>query len=116
MTVSHRNQFLATFQLNSPICRDHYRLTLRIPHFPPSLPGQFVQITCHKPAERFDTECELDWTNDGPPRLCGPELVAPVARLRRPFSIGGRRDAAGHAELDIIHRVVGVGTKWLSHL
>ena len=36
--------------------------------------------------------------------------------LRRPFSLAGRRDVAGGVELDIIHRVVGVGTQWLSAL
>jgi dihydroorotate dehydrogenase electron transfer subunit len=36
--------------------------------------------------------------------------------LRRPFSLAGRRDVAGNVELDLIHRVVGVGTGWLSKL
>src|SRR5581483_3361681 len=36
--------------------------------------------------------------------------------LRRPFSLAGRRDLPGGVELDLIHRVVGVGTEWLSHL
>ena len=36
--------------------------------------------------------------------------------LRRPFSLAGRRDRAGLSEIDIIHRVVGIGTDWLSHL
>jgi dihydroorotate dehydrogenase electron transfer subunit len=36
--------------------------------------------------------------------------------LRRPFSLAGRRDVGGAVELDIIHRVVGLGTDWLSRL
>jgi dihydroorotate dehydrogenase electron transfer subunit len=36
--------------------------------------------------------------------------------LRRPFSLAGRRDIDGQVELDIIHRVVGLGTAWLAHL
>jgi dihydroorotate dehydrogenase electron transfer subunit len=38
-----------------------------------------------------------------------------VAFLRRPFSLAGRRDGR-LVELDIIHRVVGTGTDWLSRL
>jgi dihydroorotate dehydrogenase electron transfer subunit len=34
--------------------------------------------------------------------------------LRRPFSLAGRRDSATAVELDLIHRVVGVGTQWLA--
>ena len=44
------------------------------------------------------------------------ELQAPLAMLRRPFSLAGRRDTGSHVELDIIHRVVGVGTEWMSRL
>src|SRR5207302_1017391 len=33
-----------------------------------------------------------------------------------PFSLAGRRDIADGVELDIIHRVVGIGTDWLSRL
>jgi dihydroorotate dehydrogenase electron transfer subunit len=36
--------------------------------------------------------------------------------LRRPFSLAGRRNLDGSVELDLIHRVVGAGTDWLSHL
>jgi dihydroorotate dehydrogenase electron transfer subunit len=39
-----------------------------------------------------------------------------MALLRRPFSLAGRRDLDGKVELDLIHRVVGVGTDWLSRL
>jgi dihydroorotate dehydrogenase electron transfer subunit len=36
--------------------------------------------------------------------------------LRRPFSLAGRRDVGGRVEIDIIHRIVGIGTEWLSRL
>jgi dihydroorotate dehydrogenase electron transfer subunit len=36
--------------------------------------------------------------------------------LRRPFSLAGRCHTADGVDLDIIHRVVGVGTDWLSKL
>src|SRR5207248_11064324 len=36
--------------------------------------------------------------------------------LRGPFSLGGRRDPPGGVEWEIVHRVVGVGTDWLSRL
>jgi dihydroorotate dehydrogenase electron transfer subunit len=42
--------------------------------------------------------------------------MAPLALLRRPFSLAGRRDFPDRAELDVIHRIVGVGTDWLSRL
>lgn len=41
-------------------------------------------------------------------------LAAPVAMLRRPFSLAGRRDRDGVTEIDIIARAVGVGTTWLN--
>lgn len=44
------------------------------------------------------------------------ELCQPVAMLRRPFSLAGRgHDSAGNW-IDVIHRVVGVGTRWLGDL
>jgi dihydroorotate dehydrogenase electron transfer subunit len=44
------------------------------------------------------------------------DLLSPLAMLRRPFSLAGRRDTPRGVELDVIHRVVGVGTDWLSKL
>src|SRR3954453_22403401 len=79
-----RGQFVSEVLQNIPICREHYRLALRVDDgFAATEPGQFVQIAC------------------------GPD-----AFLRRPFSLAGRRGS----EIDIIHRVVGVGTRWLSQL
>jgi len=50
------------------------------------------------------------------PSLVQVELVEPLALLRRPFSIAGHGDDARGTWLDIIHRVVGVGTRWLAEL
>jgi dihydroorotate dehydrogenase electron transfer subunit len=58
----------------------------------------------------------LEWTDDVRPQVHGDELRHPVAMLRRPFSLAGRRDRGSTTEIDIIHRVVGIGTDFLSHL
>ncbi|MFI5378164.1 MAG: hypothetical protein ACHRHE_02555 [Tepidisphaerales bacterium] len=114
--ANHPGQFLATVAANSRICDEHYRLLLRLPQFPPSRAGQFIQIACRDlSGERF-ADRELDWLPDEMPRLTGVELAGPLAVLRRPFSLAGRRDVAGGVELEIIQRVVGVGTDWLAKL
>lgn len=80
---------------NEPLCREHFRLVLRSESFPEALPGQFVQVLCADPAD---------------------ERPASGAFIRRPFSLAGRRQADGATELDIIHRVVGPGTRWMAQL
>jgi dihydroorotate dehydrogenase electron transfer subunit len=85
--TSSRGQFDCTVVANNLLCRDHDRLALGTASFPPTQPGQFVQIAT------------------------GPQTL-----LRRPFSLAGRRDLAGRVELDIIHRVVGAGTSWMRQL
>ncbi len=42
-------------------------------------------------------------------------LTSPIALIRRPFSLAGRRDGDA-VELDIIHRVIGGGTQYLAGL
>lgn len=100
-TPRSRGQFRATVLKNQPLCREHYRLVLSLAHFPPTEPGQFVQVTCHDPG--LDSVDSPEWTTG-------------VAMLRRPFSLAGRRDTTDGVELDLIHRVVGVGTGWLAEL
>jgi dihydroorotate dehydrogenase electron transfer subunit len=87
VSTPERGQFDCSVVSNTVLCREHFRLILRLPRFPSTLPVQFVQIAT------------------------GPQTM-----LRRPFSLAGRRDVAGGVELEIIHRVVGVGTAWLSRL
>jgi dihydroorotate dehydrogenase electron transfer subunit len=119
--VTAREQFIALVRANVPLCREHYRLVLRVDDFPATEPGQFIQISCRDvDGERYQSDREIDWS----PRLAAPradvhapELLAPVALLRRPFSLAGRRDVRPRGvELDVIHRVVGVGTDWMSRL
>lgn len=77
---------------NTALCREHFRLTLQLPSYPRTAPGQFVQLLCADDA-------------------------SPGFMLRRPFSIAGRRDTAdGKVELDLIARAVGVGTRYLQQL
>jgi dihydroorotate dehydrogenase electron transfer subunit len=117
MSPSHRDQFPSRVVANVPLCREHFRLVLRVDaSFPPTEPGQFVQISCRPPDGEYACEREVDWPAGRPPELAGCELDRPLALLRRPFSLAGRRDTAAGVELDIIHRVIGVGTDWLSRL
>ncbi len=132
-----RGQFTARVVANVPLCRDHFRLVLGLDSFPATEPGQFVQIACrdltgdgfHPPDfqpsdfQRPDFKspdfqpCEMEWSPGMRPTFSDADLLSPEAMLRRPFSLADRRDLAGGAvELDVIHRIVGVGTGWLSRL
>jgi dihydroorotate dehydrogenase electron transfer subunit len=111
-----RGQFPAVVLANIPLCREHFRLVLQVDGFPATDPGQFVQLSCRDLSTDFNPTCEFDWEPGKAVPDCGAEFAAPLAMLRRPFSLAGRRDAGGETELDIIHRVVGVGTQWLSEL
>jgi dihydroorotate dehydrogenase electron transfer subunit len=42
--------------------------------------------------------------------------MQPLGFLRRPFSLAGRADGPEGVRLELIHRIVGVGTQWLSEL
>ncbi len=87
--------FLARVLANEPLCRDHWRCVLEVEDFPAAAPGQFLQILCADPSRE-------GWTGG--------------VLLRRPFSIGGLRRNGGQCEIDILHRIVGPGTRWLSQL
>ena len=109
-----RGQFDATVAGNVPICREHFRLTLRLAAFPPTEPGQFVQVLCR---DRADDEPRcVDWEPGRPLALADADLLGRRATLRRPFSLAGRRDVGDVVELDLIYRTVGVGTDWLAGL
>ena len=117
--LAARNQFISAVAANTPLCTEHYRLVLRLPQFPATQPGQFIQIACRDLAEDEASEqaCEVEWQPGRAVDVCVADLATPMALLRRPFSLAGRRDVAGGGvELDIIHRVVGVGTDWMSRL
>ncbi|HSW45429.1 MAG TPA: dihydroorotate dehydrogenase electron transfer subunit [Phycisphaerae bacterium] len=93
--TSAKGIYLARVISNAPICREHFRLTIEVDDFPLARPGQFLHILCRDPED-------IHWLGG--------------AFIRRPFSLGGLRRNGGRAEIDIIHRVIGPGTRWLSHL
>jgi dihydroorotate dehydrogenase electron transfer subunit len=111
-----RGQFTAAVAANVPLCREHFRLTLRLDHFPPTEPGQFVQVACRDAPDTDAEPREFEW---GPGRrldVADADLLGRRATLRRPFSLAGRRDTSHGVEIDLIHRTVGVGTDWLAGL
>ncbi|HEY1684460.1 MAG TPA: dihydroorotate dehydrogenase electron transfer subunit [Tepidisphaeraceae bacterium] len=109
---SSRGQFRGEVVANLSLCREHFKLILRVPGFPSTRPGQFVQLTCEDDLSLPEGE----WLDQSWPQLTGIEVSQREAFLRRPFSLAGRRDVNGEAELSIIHRIVGVGTGWMSRL
>ncbi len=125
---SPRGAYAATVKENRRLCTDHFRLVLHLPRFPASVPGQFIQLDCRDPHAASE-EDQLAH-NLGPrsfewPPASGatrslptdPDFTAPLAYLRRPFSIADHRTwPDGYTELDIIHRVVGRGTLLLAQL
>lgn len=112
----HRDQYPATVVESTVLCREHWRLVVRVAAFPPTAPGQFVQLCCRDLSLDYNAQHEVEWVEGRPLAATGTELMRPLAFLRRPFSLAGRRDVAGGVELEIIHRVVGTGTAWLSAL
>jgi dihydroorotate dehydrogenase electron transfer subunit len=122
-----RARFDATVEFNRAICREHYLMRLRLAPapgrvFPPTRPGQFVQVGCRPPngvmEEGAIQGAEFDWPvtgkqADGPGQV---ELRQPMALLRRPFSLSGRGDDARGTFIEIVYRTVGTGTDWLSQL
>lgn len=94
-TPPAKGLFRAQVAANEPLCTGHAELILRFDAFPPAWPGQFLQIQCTDP--------------DGPVWRGG-------ALIRRPFSIGGLRRGPRGVEIDILYRVMGVGTGWMSRL
>ena len=111
MSGAPRSQFESRVVSNTSLCREHFRLTLKLDGFPATEPGQFVQISC-RPMNGVDEDSDrdFDWTPGIAPMVSGAELCRPLAMLRRPFSLAGRRDDGERVEIDIIHRIVGVGT------
>ncbi len=109
-----RGEFAAVVAGNHRLCRDHYRLVLRLPAFPPTGPGQFIQIACAPMPPPLEDVVLDDWRPGDGLAVAGPELKDRIAVLRRPFSLAGRRDVGDGVELEIVHRVIGVGTAWLS--
>ncbi len=112
--MARRGQFFARVSQNVSLCREHYRLVVRLDWFSKTEPGVFVQVECRSAEANESPEGEIEWCEGT--RLAGKEMAGPLAMLRRPFSLAGRRDGAGFVELELIHRVVGVGTDWMARL
>jgi dihydroorotate dehydrogenase electron transfer subunit len=111
-----RGLFDATVIENRPLCREHYLLRLRVPGFPATRPGQFVQVLCRAGASDGEDR-EVEWREGEFPHLSRTDTVGRAAVLRRPFSLAGRRDLGdGSAEIELIQRVVGPGTGYLETL
>ena len=109
--TANRGTFVGSVLFNTPLCREHYKLTLRVPGMPASGPGQFVQIECRDPTAG-EVDRTFDWSPGAVPTIVGREFLGHEAFLRRPFSIAGRRGD----EIDVIGREVGVGTRFLARL
>lgn len=102
--------------LREAICREHVWIECALPEFPPSVPGQFLQLLCRE-EDSAGQECEQEWPADGFPSLHNADVSEVRPYLRRPFSIADRWDtAAGTTHLVIISRAIGVGTRWLDRL
>lgn len=105
--------YLTEVASNEPLCRDHFALRLPVEGFPPTQPGQFVQIQCRRPVEPESFRV-VDWPEGRPPELTQPELTGSVPLLRRPFSLAGRGMNGQTPELEIIYRAIGRGTSWMA--
>lgn len=110
---SKRGVFTAAVRENRELCRDHFLMSLAAPGFPPCAPGNFIQVQCTAPGEDFG-ERTVEWEDNRPPVLQQAELVEAEPFLRRPFSLAGARHGGETPELDIIYRVVGIGTRRLA--
>ncbi len=100
---------------NLKLCREHFKVTMRLDFFPTATAGQFVQVLCRSGTPGSQSPRHSDAAN----RL--PSSSATTRRgtdegplLRRPFSLAGLRRSSSRCEIDIIARAVGAGTEWLS--
>jgi dihydroorotate dehydrogenase electron transfer subunit len=108
-------EFITRIVANRPLCREHFSLKLNAPGFPPTDPGNFVQVLCRDPAKRFADPDGADAVSPDPDSLSPAKARSQFpALLRRPFSLAGARSVDGGQELEIIHRVVGSGTAWMA--
>ena len=112
---------------NRQVCREHFELTVRVfagnrGAFAPTAPGQFIQIGCRTPENKMDRsilnggEFEISPQTVANGVFKQPEMVERLAILRRPFSLSGRWEDQQGTCLQIVQRVVGTGTQWLSKL
>ena len=111
-----RGIFTARVVANEPICKEHNRLTLKADSFPASRPGQFINILCSLSESSYPRVIEQ--ADEGQLIMDKANVLAAPALLRRPFSLAGRRkdNQGARTVLEIIYRIIGSGTHWLSQL
>ncbi len=104
----------ATVLANRALCREHVAIDLRLPKFPPSDPGQFLELLCAAPDENAPLVHE--WREGDFPALDRTDWRDRTPFLRRPFSIADRADDVDGVRLCVISRNIGPGTAWLERL
>lgn len=113
-SATHRRGVYASQVVrNVKLCDEHFLLHLWLDAFPPTRPGQFVQLACRDQAPQVDLH-EITWSPDRPPQLSQPELMGTEPMLRRPISLAGRHDLDEGVELVFIYRAIGTATRWLA--
>lgn len=110
-----RGTFVMDVLENRCMCPGHFLLRLRGEAFPRTQPGQFVQLQC-RPVKEQTSQHVIDWAEGTRLELTQPELTGAEAMLRRPLSLAGRHDTDEGVILEIIYRVAGMGTTWLTGL
>ena len=114
MTIQHHQSGLFVGEVvgcRTP-CPEHFEISLAVEGFPHAIPGQFVQVRCCPLAQ--NTYPEQPHEDIGALVDSGNADLRPM--LRRPFSIAGLRRTGTQCEIDILGRVVGVGTGRLATL
>lgn len=105
----------ARVQSCTQLCREHVAIELAPAAFPPSDPGQFLQLLCSD--EHSSRGAEREWRRDGFPSPTDADFLKPRPYLRRPFSLADHWTAPdGGPRLLVISRSVGVGTRRLASL
>ncbi|MBK8266915.1 MAG: dihydroorotate dehydrogenase electron transfer subunit [Planctomycetes bacterium] len=102
--------FRSTVIRRRSVSVEHFEITLAVNGFPAAAPGQFIQLLHHEP-HAFEM-------NQGDANLIqfNTDTISENPLLRRPFSIGALRRSGDQTEIDIIGRVIGIGTAWLDAL
>ncbi len=114
--MKSRGVYAAEVVSNDLICREHFRMALRVKDFPPTRPGQFIQLQCTQEDPPAPPHV-VEWKEGRLPEIKSGEISRPWPLLRRPFSLAGRRETdEGIGELLIIYRTIGIGTHRLARI
>lgn len=113
---SKRGMFTARVEQNIPLCEEHYRLVLKVMEFPPSSPGQFIELHTRldvpEPGYRI-----TEWAPGARPGQLGrEEFRTPAPLLRRPYSIAAHTVDGAVSTVEIIYRVIGKMTRTMQLL